>query len=69
MVNTIRVLGRGKNGYAKSADQLAEIMLKFTKLNRRKRIMQRNNTENASVMFDWKVLIENYKKAYKMALK
>ena len=60
---------RGKREYEWSLKDLTKALYEFTLLSRRDRIMQRNNTENASIMFDWNNLIENYEKAYKLALK
>jgi glycogen synthase len=45
------------------------MMYQFIKQPRRVRIMQRNNVENNSHMFDWENLIRHYREAYEMAMK
>lgn len=39
-----------------SIQQLSQIMLDFSKLNRRQRIIQRNRTERLSDLLDWRNL-------------
>jgi len=58
------VIERGKRSFDWSANQLAEVMYGFLQQNMRERIMQRNNVENHSGMFDWQNLIRNYADAY-----
>jgi glycogen(starch) synthase len=62
------VVERGKRTFDWSAKQLASFLYKFIKQNRRERIMQRNNVENYSSVFDWGNLIQNYEDAYEKAL-
>ncbi len=55
--------------YFDAAEQLANIMLRFVKLNRRDRISMRNNVEENSFAFDWSKLTEYYFQAYDEAIK
>ncbi|MBO7462414.1 MAG: glycosyltransferase, partial [Bacteroidales bacterium] len=55
--------------YFDAAEQLANIMLRFVKLNRRDRISMRNNVEENSFAFDWSKLAEYYFQAYDEATK
>jgi glycogen(starch) synthase len=59
------VIERGKRSFEYSAGQLADVMYGFLTQNRRERIMQRNNIENNSAIFDWKNLISNYREVYR----
>lgn len=63
------VVERGKRTFDWSAKQLAAFLYKFLQQDRRSRIMQRNNVENYSSVFDWENLIKHYDEAYHMALK
>lgn len=58
------VIERGKRTFEWSANQLTDVMYQFLKQSRRERIMQRNEVENKSAVFDWQNLIRNYKVAY-----
>jgi glycogen(starch) synthase len=62
------VVERSKRTFDWSARQLAAYMHRFLKLNRRERIIQRNNAENYSVSFDWKNLIRYYNSVYERAI-
>ncbi|QOI97240.1 MAG: glycosyltransferase [Flammeovirgaceae bacterium] len=62
------VIERGKRSFDWSANQLATVIYNFLKQTRRERIMQRNNVENNSAVFDWQNLIKHYKEAYEMVL-
>jgi glycogen(starch) synthase len=64
----LHVIERGKKTFDWSANQLTEVMYKFLKQSRRERIMQRNNVENHSSVFDWHHLIRHYNEAYLKAL-
>lgn len=64
----VMVVERGRRDYGWSANQLALIMHNFTQLNRRERIILRNNTESDSTEFDWHNLIQHYRHAYEMAV-
>jgi glycogen synthase len=65
----LHVIERGKRTFDWSANQLAGVMHKFISQSRRERIMQRNNVENNSGIFDWENLIRHYIHAYELALK
>lgn len=65
----LHVVERGKRTFDWSANQLTGMMYQFIKQPRRARIMQRNNVENNSNIFDWENLIRHYTAAYHMALK
>jgi glycogen(starch) synthase len=65
----LHVIERGKRTFDWSANQLMETMYAFLNQTRRERIMQRNNVENNSSIFDWSNLIKHYQEAYKLALK
>jgi glycogen(starch) synthase len=54
--------------FDESAQQLANLMFEFVKLDRRERIEMRNKAEAVSVNFDWKILNKYYEKAYSIAL-
>jgi len=61
------VVERGKRTFDWSARQLSAFLYKFLKQSRRDRIMQRNNVENYSSVFDWSNLIRQYEAAYELA--
>lgn len=65
----LHVIERGKRSFDWSANQLTEVMYQFLKQSRRERIMQRNNVENNSGLFDWQHLVRHYQEAYDMVLK
>ena len=65
----VYVLNRTKQNFHQAADQLADILLKFVKLTRRDRIMQRNRVESISEVFDWKNLRSYYDTAHDLAVK
>lgn len=65
----LHVIERGKRTFEWSANELMEVMYKFLNQSRRERIMQRNNVENNSSIFDWSNLIKHYMEAYQLALK
>lgn len=64
----LHVIERGKRTFEWSANQLTDVMYNFLKQSRRERIMQRNNVENNSYIFDWQYLIRHYTEAYQLAL-
>ena len=64
----LHVVERGKRTFDWSANQLCGMMHKFIKQPRRSRIMQRNNVENNSGVFDWENLIRHYTEAYRKVL-
>jgi glycogen(starch) synthase len=65
----LHVIERGKRTFEWSANQLADVLYKFVNQSRRERIMQRNNVENNSSIFDWSNLIKHYKEAYQLVLR
>ncbi len=60
----IYVIDRKNQGFEQSAEQLANTLFDFVKMDRRSRIKQRNRTENASVQFDWSELLVHYQQAW-----
>lgn len=62
------IVNRKNVSYNDSAEQLANIMLRFVKLNRRERISMRNNVEENSTHFDWSNLARNYFQSYEEVL-
>jgi glycogen synthase len=64
----LEVIERSKRTFDWSANQLMEVMYKFLNQTRRERIMQRNNVENNSALFDWSNLIKHYQEAYQLVL-
>jgi glycogen synthase len=65
----LNVIERGKRTFDWSANQLVDVMYNFLNQTRRERIMQRNNVENNSSIFDWSNLIKHYNEAYDIVLK
>jgi glycogen synthase len=65
----LNVIERGKRTFEWSANQLVDVMYNFLNQTRRERIMQRNNVENNSSIFDWSNLIKHYNEAYDIVLK
>lgn len=65
----IYVVNRKSQTYTQAADQMADILFKFVKMQRRDRIMQRNRVENISDVFDWMNLRSYYDTAHDLALK
>ncbi|MCS6973955.1 MAG: glycogen/starch synthase [Cyclobacteriaceae bacterium] len=65
----IFVIERSRRTFDWSANQLADVMYQFLKQSRRERIIQRNQVEIRSAMFDWQNLIGYYRQAYELALK
>lgn len=65
----IYVINRKTQSYSQAADQMADILFKFVKMQRRDRIMQRNRVENISDVFDWNNLRSYYDTAHDLASK
>jgi glycogen synthase len=65
----IYVINRKSQNFSQAADQMADILFKFVKMQRRDRIMQRNRVENISDVFDWNNLRSYYDTAHDLALK
>ena len=64
----IFVVERQEKSFDEAAEQLTDMLWEFVQLNRRERIMQRNNVESSAEMFDWKNLRVHYDHAYQLAL-
>ena len=64
----IFVVHRQEKSFDESAEELTDMLWEFVQLNRRERIMQRNNVESSAEMFDWKNLRVYYEHAYQLAL-
>lgn len=62
------VIERGKRTFDWSANQLADVLYRFTQLSMRERIQQRNLVESRSAHFDWQNLIGKYVEAYQRVL-
>ncbi|MHA4737367.1 glycosyltransferase [Dyadobacter sp. MSC1_007] len=65
----IYVINRKSQNFSQAADQLADILFKFVRMQRRDRIMQRNRVENISDVFDWMNLRSYYDTAHDLAAK
>ncbi len=65
----IYLLKRRGKSFDAAAEDLANMMLGFVKLNRRQRIMQRNRVEASSTQFGWDKLRKYYDMAYGMAVR
>ncbi|GAB3180246.1 glycosyltransferase [Telluribacter humicola] len=65
----IYVINRKSQNFTQAADQLADILFKFVRMQRRDRIMQRNRVENISDIFDWTNLRSYYDTAHDLAIK
>ncbi len=63
----IYVINRKSLHFSEAADQMADILFKFVKMQRRDRIMQRNRVENISDVFDWTNLRSYYDTAHDLA--
>jgi glycogen(starch) synthase len=64
----IFVIRRKDNSYEHSVKQLTNIMYEFCQQPRRERVLQRSQLQSVAPWFDWQTLIENYQKAYKLAI-
>jgi glycogen(starch) synthase len=62
------VLPRRGISFDAAAQDLAERVEEFTRLERRERIALRNRVESAAEQFDWEALYPNYTRAHEMAL-
>ncbi|MGB0766288.1 MAG: glycosyltransferase [Phycisphaeraceae bacterium] len=61
-------VNRRYTGYHEAADQLTDIMFRYTELGRRERINLRNTVESFSEQFDWHNLGRRYNEAHEIAL-
>lgn len=66
--NGIYVVERRYKNFNEAAEQLADILFGFVKMNMRDRINERNKVENSSEFFDWKYLYAFYEEAYVRSL-
>ncbi|MGF1632584.1 MAG: glycogen/starch synthase [Phycisphaerae bacterium] len=64
----LKVLDRAANRFDYAAEELADHLHQFSRLNRRERIELRNGVEGMSEKFDWDNLIEHYHDAHDLAL-
>ncbi|PJJ61257.1 glycosyltransferase [Hymenobacter chitinivorans] len=64
----IYVVKRQERSFDESAEELTDMLWNFVQLNRRERIMQRNNVESSAELYDWKNLRVHYDRAYTLAL-
>ncbi|TGE27920.1 glycosyltransferase [Hymenobacter metallicola] len=64
----IYVVKRQEKSFDESAEELTNMLWNFVLLNRRERIMQRNNVESSAELYDWKNLRIHYDRAYALAL-
>jgi glycogen(starch) synthase len=62
------IIDRKSRDFNQTADELAEIMYRFVKMNRRERIALRYRSEEASLHFDWSNLGRFYDVAYNMVV-
>lgn len=62
------IIDRKRKDFHQSADELANIMMRFVQMNRRERISLRSRCEDASLHFDWSNLGRFYDEAYHVAL-
>jgi glycogen(starch) synthase len=62
------IIDRKSKEFSQSADELANIMLRFVQMNRRERIALRYRSEEASLHFDWSNLGRFYDVAYNMVV-
>jgi glycogen synthase len=65
----VSVVRRRKQHFQQASEELAEMMFKFVKMNRRERIMLRNRAESIADTFDWSNLRSYYDTAHDLALK
>ncbi|MCR5889160.1 glycosyltransferase [Hymenobacter sp. J193] len=64
----IFVVQRQEKSFDESAEELTNMLWDFVVQTRRERIMQRNQVESSSEMYDWKNLRVYYDRAYHLAL-
>jgi glycogen(starch) synthase len=62
------IIDRKSRDFNQTADELADIMLRFVQMNRRERIALRYRSEEASLHFDWSNLGRFYDVAYNMVV-
>jgi len=64
----LHVIRRRTTSYHDSANELTDIMFRFTGQDRRARITQRNQVESLSQLFDWQQLGKRYHEAHALAM-
>jgi glycogen(starch) synthase len=64
----VLVLNRRTQSFDRAAEDLANYLFDFVRLNRRQRIEGRNKTERLGELFDWSQLVKHYHHAHDMAL-
>lgn len=64
----IYVVKRKNRSFEDSVNQLTNFLFSFVMQDRRERVSQRNQAEEASVGFGWDVLTQYYERAYALAL-
>jgi glycogen synthase len=64
----IYVVERKNRSYEESVNDLTNMLMSFVLQDRRERISQRNQAEEASVNFGWRTLTQYYERAYSLAL-
>lgn len=62
------IIDRKHKDFDQTADELAEIMMRFVKMSRRERIALRYRSEEASLHFDWSNLGRYYDMAYNQVI-
>jgi glycogen(starch) synthase len=62
------IIDRKHKNFDQTADELAEIMMRFVKMSRRERIALRYRSEEASLHFDWSNLGRYYDIAYNQVI-
>ncbi|MEL6195062.1 MAG: glycosyltransferase, partial [Bacteroidota bacterium] len=65
----VYVVNRRTQSFDEAANQLANMMFDFVKMERLDRITQRYEAENGASHFDWKNLTKHYNYSYDLALK
>jgi glycogen(starch) synthase len=64
----IYIIDRRFKNFDESSRQLAELLFRFAKLDRRQRITMRNEAESTSTSFGWDILTIYYSQAYRKAM-
>ncbi|MEA2711235.1 MAG: glycogen synthase [Phycisphaerales bacterium] len=64
----VLVLNRRTQSFDRAADDMANYLFDFVRLNRRERIELRNKTERLGEQFDWSSLVKHYHQAHDMAM-
>ena len=64
----LKVINRRTQSFDQAADELADYLYRFCKLQRRQRIEMRNRAESLASRFDWETLSSHYHDAHDLAL-